>query len=288
MEKIVGFIRLLRPINCLVMGFAVIVGIVVATPIFPFIEEVMIKGLLSFTTAFTFLAAANVVNDYYDRNIDAINKPTNPIPSGIIYPNEALGYAFILSLIGFIAAFMTNMFCLIVAAIAWVLFMSYATRGKRTGLIGNFMVSACMAIPFIYGGFAVERGLNLVLILFSAMAFLSSTGREITKGIVDIQGDKLHGVKTIAVLYGPRISAVAAISFYIASVVLSLLPLILGIVHAWYLPFVVLADMGFLFSSFSLLRNYSHENARRVKNLVRLWMVIGLIAFVAGKFSWEW
>ena len=61
------------------MGFAVIVGIVVATPIFPFTEEVMIKGLLSFTTAFTFLAAANVVNDYYDRNIDAIDKPTNPM-----------------------------------------------------------------------------------------------------------------------------------------------------------------------------------------------------------------
>lgn len=283
MERAVALIQLLRPINCLVMGFAVIVGIVVAIPIFPFREDVMINGLLSFTTAFTFLAAANVVNDYHDRNIDAINKPNNPIPSGIVHPSEALGYAFILSLTGFITALLTNVSCLIVAAIAWILFMTYATMGKRTGLMGNFMVSACMAIPFIYGGLAVEKGLNLALILFSTMAFLSSTGREVTKGIVDVQGDRLHGVKTIAVLYGSRTSAIAAVSFYVASVVLSFLPSILGIVHAWYLPLVILADGGFVFSSVSLLGDYSRENARRVKNLVRLWMVIGLLAFIAGK-----
>ncbi len=285
MEKALGIIRLIRPINCLVIGFAVLVGILVATPAFSLTEKTAINGILGFTTAFTFLAAANTVNDYYDQEIDAIDKPHRPIPSGIIRPKEALGYAFILSVIGFIAAFLTNTLCLIVATIAWILFMGYATRGKRTGIFGNFIVSACIAIPFIYGGFAAEEGLNLVLIIFSTMAFLSTAGREITKGIADIRGDKLHNVKTLAVLFGPKTAAFSAAALYAAAVALSFLPWTLGEVSLWYLPPVILADGGFLSSSIALLRSRSRENAEKVKNLVRIWMILGLLAFIAGKFS---
>jgi len=287
MEKAMGVLRLIRPINCIVMGFAVFVAIIVAIPSFSLEKSVIIKIVLGFTTGFTFLGTANMVNDYYDRKIDAVNEPNRPIPRGIIRPKEALVYASILSVIGFIASFLTNLPCLILASMSWVLLLYYSTKGKRTGLLGNLVVSGCIALPFIYGGFAVERWLSLVLMLFSAMAFLLNTGREITKGIVDAEGDKLQGIRTMAVLYGPRIAAIAAVSFYAASVFLSFFPWVLGIFSVWYLLFVVLADLGFIFSSFSLLRDYSRENARRVKNLVRLCMVIALLAFVAGKFSWE-
>jgi len=278
--------RLIRPVNCLVIGFAVLVGILVATPVFSLTEKTAINGILGFTTAFAFLAAANTVNDYYDREIDAIDKPHRPIPSGLIRPKEALGYAFILSMTGFIAAFLTNTTCLIVATIAWVLFMYYATRGKRTGIFGNFIVSACIALPFIYGGFAVKEELNPVLIIFSTMAFLSTAGREITKGIADIRGDKLHNVKTLAVLFGPKTAAFSAATFYAAAIALSFLPWTLGEVSLWYLPLVIVADGGFLSSSIALLRDHSRENAEKVKNLVRIWMVLGLLAFIAGKFGY--
>ncbi|RLI39569.1 hypothetical protein DRO69_14130, partial [Candidatus Bathyarchaeota archaeon] len=70
MEKIVAIIQLIRPINCVVMGVAVLVGMIVAAQTFLLDGK---TALLGFITGFTFLAAANAVNDYYDRNIDAVN-----------------------------------------------------------------------------------------------------------------------------------------------------------------------------------------------------------------------
>ncbi len=286
MNKIAGIILLIRPINCIIMGFAVLVGAIVANQSLSFNSATLTRKAFGFVTGFTFLAAANTVNDYYDRKIDAVNEPNRPIPSGIVRPNEALSYAAVLSVTGLVAAFLTNIPSLTLAVIAWFLFTYYATKGKRTGILGNFIVSACVAIPFIYGSLitkeVTDKALTPIVIVFAGMAFFSTVGREITKGIVDVEGDKLEGVRTVAVLYGSRKAAFLALLFYVLAVVLSIFPWLLGEVSVWYLPFVAVADLGFIFSSTSLLQNYSRENARKVKNIVRIWMVIGLLAFVAG------
>lgn len=285
MGKAQGIVKLIRPINCMVLSLAVLTGMVVSIQGFPLTKETIIKIPLSVITGFAFLAAANAINDHYDREVDAINEPTRPIPSGVIQPREALGYAFILSTLGFITAFLTSPLCLIVAAFGWILSTYYSTKGKRTGLLGNFIVGACIALPFIYGGFAIIGELNRIIIMFANMAFLSTTGREITKGIVDIHGDKILGIKTVAVLYGSRIAAVVAFSFYIASIIFSFIPWIFGKVSVWYLPPIVFADLGFVLSSISLIRNYSPENAKKVKKRVLIWMAIGLLAFVLGTWG---
>ena len=263
-----------------------LVGAIVANRSLSFNSATLTHMAFGFVTGFTFLAAANTVNDYYDRKIDAVNEPNRPIPRGIVKPNEALGYAAVLSVTGFIAAFLTNIPSLTLAVIAWFLFTYYATKGKRTGILGNLIVSTCIAIPFIYGSLiakeVIDKALTPIVIAFAGMAFFSTVGREITKGIMDVKGDKLEGVRTVAVLYGSRKAAFLAMLFYVSAVVLSIFPWLLREVFVWYLPFVAVADLGFIFSSTSLLHNYSRENARRVKNTVRIWMVIGLFAFVAG------
>ncbi|MFB0567229.1 MAG: geranylgeranylglycerol-phosphate geranylgeranyltransferase, partial [Candidatus Bathyarchaeia archaeon] len=276
-----------RPINCIIMGLAVYVGAIVANQSLSFDNITLTRMAFGFVTGFTFLAAANTVNDYYDRKIDAVNEPNRPIPSGIVKPNEALGYAAVLIVTGLVTAFLTNIPSLTLAVIAWFLFTYYATKGKRTGILGNFIVSACIAIPFVYGSLItkglIDKALTPIVIVFAGMAFFSTVGREITKGIMDVEGDKLEGIRTVAAIYGSRKAAFLALLFYVSAVILSFFPLLLeNKVSVWYLPFVVVADLGFIFSSTSLLHNYSRKNARRVKNIVRIWMVIGLFAFVAG------
>jgi len=285
MNKFVAVVRLIRPLNCLIMGAAVLVGIIVATK--GILDSSTIPTVsLSFITGFTFLAAANTINDYHDRNIDKINEPNRPIPSGAVKPNQALACAAAFSIVGLISAVFTSAPNLVIAVLAWFMFTYYATKGKRAGFLGNIVVSVCIALPFMYGGFAVGVDTNLTLLmLFTSMAFFSTLGREVTKGIVDIQGDQLQGVKTIAVLHGSRNAATIATVFYLAAVALSSLPFLLNQVSMWYLPFVFLADAGFLFSAISLLRNNSRDNARRVKKLARIWMVIGLSAFIVGTFG---
>ena len=102
MNKLGGFIRLTRPVNCTMMGFAVLVGAILASPQLGSLNWLNI--LFGFLTGFTFCAAAMVINDYYDRKIDAINEPKRPIPSGTVKPNEALAFMVGLTVVGFVFA----------------------------------------------------------------------------------------------------------------------------------------------------------------------------------------
>jgi len=280
MGKLSGYFRLMRPINCLMMGFAVMVGAALASP-----NVSSIFGLslaYGFITGFMLTAASMAINDYYDREIDAINEPNRPIPSDIIKPMEALVFAFILTLIGFAAACLTNILCFIAAIISWTISVTYVTVGKRTGLLGNFLVSLCVATPLLYGSLAVTNTIVINVLIFASMAFLSNTGREITKGIVDVKGDEMQNVKTLAVRFGEKTAAVAAASFYLSAVFLSPTPWLLNLVSLWFIPLVAVTDFGLVASSSMLLRNYSRENARKVKKMVLLWLIIGLLAFFMG------
>ena len=283
MNKLGGFIRLMRPVNCIMMGFAVLVGAVLASSQFGSLNWLNI--LFGFLTGFTFCAAAMVINDYYDRTIDAINEPQRPIPSGTVKPTEALAFVVVLSAIGFVFAFLVSVLCFTVAAASLAITATYITVGKRSGLPGNFLVSICVAIPFIYGSITAVGFVGSNVVLFALMAFLSNTGREITKGIVDVKGDSAEGVKTLAVRYGEKKAAVVAAVFYISAVALTPIPLVFGLVSLWFVPFVLVTDFGLAACSVLLLRDYSRENSRKIKKLVLVLFITGMLAYVFGSIK---
>lgn len=233
-------------------------------------------------TAFTLTGASMSVNDYYDYDIDKINEPNRPIPSGKVSKKEALGTTAVLTIIGLIFAYTISLFCLLFATAAWIIMVTYTTIGKRAGFTGNLLVSACVAAPFLYGSLVAVNTITINILLFASMAFLSNTGREITKGIVDIEGDSKHRIKTLAVVFGGRKAALAASAFFIFAVCLSPVPLILGIVSIWFIPFVLVTDIGLLWCSISLLRNPNRENSRKIKKTVLFLFIFGLLAFVFG------
>jgi geranylgeranylglycerol-phosphate geranylgeranyltransferase len=272
-------LRLIRPINCVMMGLAVIVGAVLADSSIG--SNSWLSLAYGFVTGFMLTGAAMTINDYYDRQIDAINEPKRPIPSGVVKPKEALLYAAILTVVGFATASLTSALCFATAVIAWTIFAAYTTVGKRSGLPGNFLVSVCVTIPFIYG-MAIVAQVSKNVLLFASMAFLSNTGREITKGIVDVKGDKAANVKTLAVRYGEERAATAAASFCILAILLSPIPWLLKLVSFWFIPPVLVTDIGLAASSFMLLRDHSRENARKIKKNVLLWFIIALLAFILG------
>jgi geranylgeranylglycerol-phosphate geranylgeranyltransferase len=275
-----AFVRLIRPVNCAMMGFAVIVGAALAG------KDVLTQQLqplaLGFITGFFLTAATMAINDYHDRDLDAINEPTRPIPSGNVAPRAALVLALILTTIGFGAAVSTNWECTVLAAVSWLVFVFYTTHGKRMGFIGNLLVSTCIVMPFIYGGFAVGQGVLLTTGIFVAMVFLSNTGREVTKGIVDVEGDRAKSVRTVAVQQGAQKAAAVAAILYLSAVALTPLPWVLGVVSPWYLPFAFFADMGLILASIMLLLNPSRDNAKRIKNRNLFWFFSGLMAFLVG------
>jgi len=285
MGKLSGYLRLMRPVNCLMVGLAVVIGAALASQNF---SSVLWSNLIyGFITGFMLTAASMAINDYYDREIDAVNEPNRPIPSGSVKPKEALAFAFALTAVGFVTAYSTSISCLVLAVITWAVFVTYTTVGKRSGLPGNFLVSTCVAITLIYGSIAMADAVNLNVLIFASMAFLSNTGREITKGIVDIKGDEMQNVKTLAVRFGEKKAAVAAALFYLSAVLLTPVPLLLNppLVSFWFIPLVAVTDFGLTASSFMLLKDYSRENARKVKKIVLLWFIVGLLAFVIGALT---
>ena len=284
-NKLFGFVRLLRPLNCLMMGFAVLLG-----------ELIVLRGgfylfqsFLGFVTAFTLTGSSMALNDYFDRFVDAVNEPTRPIPSGILKPKEVLGFAFFLAFLGLFSALATSLtvknmgfLVLLVAFLSYGLSAYYNVEGKKYGFWGNLMVSGCVAVPFLYGAFMVGVFPKPILLIFAFMAFLSNTGREIIKGIADIEGDKLRNIQTLAIKLNPKKAAYIASVFYVLAVGLSVLPPMMGMVSLWYLPFVIVACGGFLFTAFITVKNPSTQNARKMKKLSLVWMGIGLIAFLTG------
>ena len=262
------------------MGFAVLVGAALATKSISSISWQ--ASMYGFITGFMLTAASMAINDYYDREIDAVNEPKRPIPSGAVKPRDALAFASVLSTIGLVAAFLTSFLCFLTAAIAWIVFVAYTTVGKRSGLPGNFLVSICVAIPLVYGSIVATDAVQLNVWLFAIIAFLSNTGREITKGIVDVEGDRSRNVKTLAVRFGERKAAVAAVVFYLLAVLLTPVPWVLNLVSIWFIPLVLLTDLGLVASSVLLFRDHSRDNARKTKNMVLFWLALGLLAFIAG------
>ena len=279
MNRIIGFIRIIRPVNSLMVGFSIIVGAIISGGFVIF--EQPIDLLYSFITGFSMTGASMAINDYYDREIDAINEPNRPIPSGLVRPREALIITVFLSVLGLLTSLMINLQALVLAFLALVLLTVYSSWGKKTGFLGNLMVSSCISMPFIYGGFL--SGLVQKSLIFSLIAFLVNTGREITKGIVDVEGDKQGNVNTIAVVFGNYRAAQLASLFFIAAILISIIPVYFNFVSIWYIPFVMITDLGLIWGSNKILKNPSRENSRNVKNLVLKLMLVGLIGFTAGR-----
>ncbi len=277
MSLSLGLLRMIRPVNCAMMGLAVIVGEVMALGG----GFILWPALIGFAVGFVLLAAAMITNDYFDLDIDRVNQPERPLPSGSVKPSQALWAAAILITGGLLLAATINLFTFGIAALSQVLMAYYNARGKRTGLPGNAVVSVNVAIPFVFGGFAVGN-MNLALGFFALLSFLSSLGREVTKGIADIPGDSKIGVRTVAVKSGPKTASRVAALLFLLAVLLSLLPLVTGVVSWVYIPWVIACDTGFVYASLSLLKKSTVENARRQKKLALVWMMLGLLAFLFG------
>ena len=272
---------LVRIPNCLMIGLAVVVGESIALGTLPSLTA----AVFGFLTASLLLAGTMVLNDIHDIDVDRVNSPERPLPAEKIGVREAYLLSAVLSLVGILSSIVLGTLTLLTALLALILMVYYNTRGKSTGLLGNAVVSFNVALPFFFGGLAVNN-LRPLLFVFFVLAFLANMAREIAKGIVDVAGDSLNRVKTLAVWKGPKSAAWASATLFVAAVALSFsAPLLDRKVSLLYYPAVVLADLGFLYSAYRLVRDQKPENARAVKKQVLIWMLLGLVGFLMGGSS---
>lgn len=203
-------------------------------------------AMLVVATVFT-TAAGYVINDYFDRKIDRVNKPSEVIVGRLVYPRHAMAYHLFFSITGTIlgiwVSFMAHeLFLSLIFFMVNGLLWFYSTTYKRQFLLGNFLVALLAAfVPFLvllyelpllakeYGSQAVPMSKYLMtwVLGFALFAFLVNLVREFVKDAEDLEGDRVFGKKTIAVTWGlPAARWISAALLFIA---------VLLLITAWYL-----------------------------------------------------
>ncbi len=215
-----AFVSILRPQNCIIGGLTVISGISLAyraandpAPLSQYCALFILGYIIYFLVA----GAGNIVNDIFDIEIDRINRPHRALPSGRMTVTQAWVYAGLLSISAVIVAFVIGPWAGLIVIFFELVGYVYAAKGKTLGIAGNFMVAFSFAFGIIFGSFIYGEHVGNIVIpvpawLFFLTAFMILQARETIKGAEDVEGDELRDVRTIARVYGYRVSAsVAAI-----------------------------------------------------------------------------
>jgi geranylgeranylglycerol-phosphate geranylgeranyltransferase len=234
--------------------------------------------------AFLLLSAGNVLNDFCDVETDRINKPSRPIPSGLIERRSALMFAIVLFAIGTGLGLLVNWLAFSVACTVSVLLVLYTVGLRRLLPVGNAAIGLLTGLTFISGGIAV--GAISGAIVPAVFAFLFTVGREIVKDIQDVRGDKAVGLPSLPVRWGKRKAMYASFILLALVILISPLPYFLNIYSLYYLICVILGvDLVLVYCMLILLIGSGkrlEQNAARVADLMKLDIFVGLGAIYLG------
>ena len=271
-----GYLQLSRPLNVVIGFFSIFIGAFITGNFSPgfYILGACLSGAM-------ITAAANAINDYFDIDIDRINKPSRPLPSGKVTPAQAYWFSLLLFILGIFLAGLINRYTLSIALIASLLLYLYSYRLKRTVLWGNLTVSLVSGLAFVYGGAAVKR-LSLALIP-ATFAFLYHFGRELLKDMEDMHGDRLQAANTFPIHFGIRATQALITCIFLLLIFATLLPYIWGIFGLTYLLLVIAGvDVILLYVIISQWQDASPKNLHRLSNWLKLGMLVGLVAIYVG------
>ena len=228
---------------------------------------------------------AFALNDYFDVEVDRKNSRTDrPIVRGDVSRQEALLLAIVAFAVSIVAGyFMGNLGALIVLAVLILFGVLYDYRLKEYGLWGNIYIAFTMAAPFLFSSMLFHA--SNILLLLAAIAFLVGLGREIMKGMEDVEGDALRDVKTVARVYGIGPAKGLAVALFIAGILLAPVPYLFQLSPVYYhsTVYAVLAGAGvlvLLFVCVDLLRSHGAKAVGRARKATLLGMAIALAAFL--------
>lgn len=164
-------------------------------------------------------AAGYIINDYFDLNIDLVNKPHRNVINTVISRRWAILWHLGLSLGGILATAIAvgghKWYLIIANTIVVILLWLYSTSFKRQLLIGNFIISLLTAwtvlilffakVPFA-SAFGSADLLTVkffrISFLYAGFAFIISLIREAIKDVEDMEGDRRYGCKTLPIVAG--------------------------------------------------------------------------------------
>ncbi|HEU4554260.1 MAG TPA: geranylgeranylglycerol-phosphate geranylgeranyltransferase [Chitinophaga sp.] len=255
----------------------------------------------------TILVAAGgyIINDYFDINIDIVNKPEKMVLDKIISRRWAMAWHTIFNMagvsIGFIVAWKIGQIYLgFTQVLCSLLLWFYSTSFKRQVLIGNVVISLLTALSVVVVGFYEKQiyesleaimspaGRKLIQIIgvYALFAFIISMIREIVKDLEDMIGDSKDGCRTIPIVWGVLPAKRFCFALLLLLQVLLLLVDIRVGILGWYFAvayLLVLVQAPAVYIWVLLKKAHLPEHYHKVSSLIKWVMLTGILSMIFFK-----
>jgi len=299
-----AFLKLIRLPNLLFIALTqVLFQFCIYYPLYR--EVIPLNDLSRFTflvLASQFIAAAGyIINDYFDINIDEINKPDKMVVDKVIHRRWAIAWHFILSFTGLLFTVLAlpvlQKWYLILANIACVaLLWFYSTNFKKSLLIGNIVISlltswTILVVFFskVSPGNAFELGNHAqpkffrLAFLYAGFAFICSLIREAIKDIEDIQGDERFGSHSMPIAWGVNASKVYIAVWMIVLIIILLTLQIYILQFRWwelvaYGVLTIILPLVLIFRK--LFKASTAADYHNLSSLIKLVMLAGILSMI--------
>lgn len=304
MRLIAAFLRLIRLPNLFFIALTqILFQFCIYYPLYrdSISESDLVRFVLLVLASLFIAAAGYVINDYFDINIDEVNKPQKMVVDKIIHRRWAIAWHFMLSFGGIVltalAVPVLEKWYLVLANIACVAMLwVYSTKFKKSLLIGNIAISILTAWTILIVFFSKVSIDNAILpgshsqpklfrfaFLYAGFAFITSLIREAIKDLEDIKGDEKYGCRTMPIVWGVNATRVYIAVWMIVLIVMLLIIQVYILQFQWWWPVVYSVPLIIvpLLLSFRRLFNASTaEDYHWLSSRIKLVMLAGILSMV--------
>jgi geranylgeranylglycerol-phosphate geranylgeranyltransferase len=244
-------------------------------------------ALLTFFSMAFITSAGFAINDYYDRESDAVIKPKRPIPSGALTLKQVIAISAVLFAVGLVLAILINVLSLLILLIDSILLLVYSALVKRkSGFAANTLVGILTGTAFLYGE-AVTLGSNAANPLALTLSFslypiaFGTIGGNVLRDILSFEGDSKVGYPTLPQTIGNKSSVAFAAVLFALTAVLAPLPYLLGFFSLYYVILIFAWGILLIYASIRLVTSPATvENVRKYERLITRSMMLLILSLI--------
>jgi len=226
-------LQLMKPITWIPLLWGVICGAAASGNYHWELSNVLASVSCMFMSGPLLTGYTQTINDYFDREIDAINEPNRPIPSGAISLVQVKLQIWVLLIAGLGVAYLLDMwakhtipsvfFLALGGSFVSFIYSAPPLKLKQNGWLGNYALGASyIALPW-WAGQALFGHLTWTTALLTLAYSLSGLGIAVINDFKSVEGDKSLGLESLPVVFGIKnaslISAAMIDIFQLAMVI---------------------------------------------------------------------
>ena len=218
MEKILGYIRLMRPANVVTSVADVLAGIAISGYFLG--AESYLPVLLLCISTIGLYSGGIIFNDVFDAALDKVERPERSIPSGLITVKEATIFGTVFFAIGVIAAGLINSVALVISLLIVVACLTYNKWMKHHFILGPLNMGLCRGLNLLLGISILAPEIQLWWFLaFIPIIYIASI-TMISRG--EVHGGSKKTLYFAALLYLVVISSLLYFSYIKNNILLTL------------------------------------------------------------------